>query len=257
MSSEDEDLLIHVSSRETAEALKQSNSISYIFEERLAQANKLVDQGNAHFKANESGQAHEMYLLASLHADFDLGQQWDMIPDHKSQIRKTKIRILLNIANNGLRMKSFDLVKRSCSLGLKLCRHENDTQSETVAKFLYRRGKALLEMESFEESLEDAKKAIEILPHDPAVREVYTLAHAGVKQDQASSIWKGKVNMFDETGAYPAVDLVLTNPDGSKVTVVTKADDSEGPAMSAEGREKEVSISDIICCRRRKPIKNA
>ncbi len=69
------------------DAVKKSGEKSFIFEERLSSANKLVDEGNARFKDNDHSSAHQLYLQAAYHIDFDLGQQFDMTEEHKKQIR--------------------------------------------------------------------------------------------------------------------------------------------------------------------------
>lgn len=256
MTSEDEDFLLFLCDNiaETAKAVtefaKAEGERSSIFEERLATANALVDEGNVEFKAGKCDVATLKYLAAAYQADFDFGQQWEMTTEHKSQIRKIKIRILLNTANNALKSDKFELAKRACTLGLKLSKAENDTTSETVAKFLYRKGKALAELNLFEEAMQDAKKALEIMPTDAAIREFYVAASTAAKKAKQDSMkmWKGK-DLLSESN-IPAVDLVLTDSDGEKINT------SSSPRRRQTAATAQPSFIDVvielICCKRKR-----
>lgn len=256
MTSEDEDFLLYLCDNiaETANAVtefaKAEGGRSSIFEERLAMANAFVDAGNVEFKAGKCDVATLKYLAAAYHADFDFGQQWEMTPEHKSQIRKMKIRILLNTANIALKNGKFELAKRACTLGLKLSKAQDDTSSETVAKFLYRKGKALVELESFEEAMQDAKKALEILPTDAAIREVYVAASTGAKNARQDSVkmWKGK-DLFSESN-IAAVDLVLSDSDGKRIN---KSFSPRKGQTTVTAQQSFIDVVfELLCCKRKR-----
>jgi hypothetical protein len=224
----------------------RSGERSFIFEERLAKANSLVDEGNAKFKANEFSGANQMYLSAACQVDFDLGQQFDMTEEHKKQIRSSKIRILLNLCNNSLKLKEFRHVRKSATLGLKLCAKES-SPPEIRAKFLYRRGRANLEDNNPTDAVEDLKEAVKLVPNDSAVRELYTIASQGSKKQHQDSdnVWKGK---FQEEESLPEVDLIITDNSGNPIYKTKK---EEKPRKAVQAPEA-ITLVDILCCRRRK-----
>jgi tetratricopeptide (TPR) repeat protein len=209
---------------------------SYVFEERLGTSGKLVELGNALFKAGDAEGAKVHYLAAGYHADFDAGQQWDMTSEHKEEIRLAKVRVLLNLANAGNKLSEYSLTKKACTLGLKL----NASRKDQAAKFLYRRARAMLETGCLKEAVSDAKMSLEILPNDAAVREVYVKASEGLKKLSAD-MWKGKANLFD----FPHVELVLT-------------DDKTAPFGKKQERMNDGSpknsMWETLCCKRKKKI---
>jgi len=230
---------------------KSTGDRSYVFEERLAKANCLVDEGNAKFKANENPVAHALYMSAAFHVDFDVGQQFDMTEDHKKQIRAVKIRVLLNLCNNSLKLKDFRQVRKSASLGLKLCAKES-SPPETRAKFLYRRGRANLEDNNPTDAVEDLREAVKLVPNDATVRELYNIANQGSKKQHADSdnVWKGKV--FPDEPALPEVDLTITDDSGNAI-FKSKMEKQKAKKLSpVTPVEAHASITDILCCRRRK-----
>ena len=238
-------------------AVKKSGEKSFIFEERLSSANKLVDEGNAKFKENDHSSAHQLYLQAAYHIDFDLGQQFDMTEEHKKQIRVSKIRILLNICNNSLKLPDFRLVRKSANLGLKLCSKES-SPPETRAKFLYRRGRANLQDNNPVDALEDLKEAVKLVPNDATVRELYNIAIQGSKKQHidADNVWKGK---FQDSGndssapPLPEVDLTITDNSGNPIYRSINKSKKKGQEMKGISEDSfSSSWTDIICCRRRR-----
>ena len=225
-----------------------SGERSYVFEERLAKANSLVDEGNAKFKANENPAAHALYMSAAFQVDFDMGQQFDMTEDHKKQIRAAKIRVLLNLCNNSLKLKDFRQVRKSASLGLKLCAKES-SPVETRAKFLYRRGRANLEDNNATDAVEDLKEAVKLVPNDATVRELYNIASQGSKKQHADSdnVWKGK--LFPDEPALPEIDLTITDNSGNPIY---KSKKEKSHKTIAPVPQPPPSIADILCCRRRR-----
>jgi hypothetical protein len=95
---------------------------SFVFEERIGRANSLVDSGNGLFKSGDHKEAQKHYLGAAHQVDFDFGQQFEMTEEHRKQVRSIKIRILLNVCNNLLKLQDYRGVRRSATLGLKLCK---------------------------------------------------------------------------------------------------------------------------------------
>lgn len=228
-----------------------SGERSYVFEERLAKANSLVDEGNAKFKANENAAAHALYMSAAFHVDFDLGQQFDMTEDHKKQIRLVKIRVLLNLCNNSLKLKEFRQVRKSATLGLKLCTKESSSP-ETRAKFLYRRGRANLEDNNATDAVEDLKEAVKLVPNDATVRELYNIASQGSRKQNADSdnVWKGK--LFADDSVLPEVDVTITDDKGNPIFQSEKKSAKKNSSTNPPAAQSEPSIIDILCCRRRR-----
>ena len=226
---------------------------SYVFEERIAKANELVDTGNQLFKDNDTLNAKKHYLAAAYHADFDFGQQVEFNAEHKVQIRSLMIRILLNLGNNSLKMKEFNVAKLCCSIGLDLCKTDPDCAKEILAKFFYRRARAEVELQQFDNAMADAKKAIEFMPSDPQIRETYNRAAEGGKRanEEAKNVWKGK-NLFGEIPSddnLPNVDLVLTDSAGKPIPERKRAR-SPLPVVVSNKSFLD-SIMELICCKRK------
>ena len=226
-----------------------SSERSYVFDERLAKAGDLIDAGNFAFKAGDHEQAHAMYLAAAYQADFDYGQQWDMTPEHKGQIRAVKIRVLLNVANNCLKRGDYPGAGRACTFGLALLSADPnvaDDPSGIEAKFLYRRARSQMGIENFTAASDDARAALALLPQDAAIREVRALAMAGVKQAKkvAADFWRGKDLFRDELGgSLPPVELLLT--DAPPARTAPKPKILHDPSWST-------SLAGLICCKRKR-----
>ena len=237
--------------------VKNDHPRSSIFEERLAKANSLIDKGNELFKNDASLEAKFFYLAAAYHADFDTSQQVDLTVDHKTQVRNVLIRVLLNIANNFLKLKEFNSARLACTIGLDLAKTDKNCPPETTAKFYYRRARAMTALKLYEEAAEDAKKAMELVPNDTAVREVYIHAYSEAKRAKAESdnIWKGK-HMFSDTPEevdLPYVELILTDNNGNPIESQT----NKGRASSfAVKRNDSVidTVYQLICCKRKSKV---
>jgi tetratricopeptide (TPR) repeat protein len=229
------------------------NQRSDIFEERIKKANELVDAGNELFKANDAANAKYHYLAAAYHGDFDFGQELEFTTEHKTQIRNLMIRILLNLANNSLKMKEYNVAKLSCSIGLDLGKTDPDCPKETLAKFFYRRARAEVELQQFEEAMADAKKAIEFMPSDPQIRETYNRAAEGAKKeiDQTKNVWKGK-NLFGDVPDdldLPKVELVLRDNAGNPIPERKRSHSDVKEKPSEKSMFKK--LLDLICCKRK------
>ena len=244
---DDSDFLLFLCERNEAKVKEVIAALSedrgFIFEERLARAGQLVDEGNALFKSADFKAANDAYLRAAHQVDFDFGQQWEMTPDHKGQIRAAKVRVLLNVANCGLKLAEFPATVRAASLGLRLCQIE----SETKAKFLYRRAKANAELGNWDLAVEDLQKALKIVPSDFNVRELLAASVKAARAAKASSyeLWKGRAGLFE--AAYPPVELILTNPDGTRIDAPAEQTSVTPPSLLQR-------ISDAICCKRKRKL---
>ena len=107
----------------------------------------------------------------------------------------------------------------------------------------------------YEEASEDAKKAMELVPDDIAIREVYAHAHAEARRAKTESenIWKGK-NLFDDTPEeLPYVELILTDKNGKRIKSKTK---SGHKSQLAVLRHESVwdAIVQLICCKRKSKV---
>ena len=241
----DHDGLLEYVFGDEAQAHVKDAKRSSVFEERLASSSDFVEKGNEMFKAGKTAEAKQFYIEAGFHADFDAGQQWDMTPEHKQLIRSAQIRVLLNLANTGNKLAEFELTKKACTLGLKLALKEpKDASKDCVAKFHYRRAKAMLETGCLKEAVSDAKLSLEILPNDAALRQVYSRASEGLKK-VSTDLWKGKSNLFD----FPPVDLTLTDKDGNPIPSTHAHDGEEN-----ESAQSHASLWDLLCCKRKKKL---
>jgi tetratricopeptide (TPR) repeat protein len=263
MSSEDADFLNYLCDTNSQSVIDWSQTNggerSFVFEERLSRANVLVDGGNGLFKAGNHSEAQKHYLAAAYQVDFDFGQQFEMTDEHRKQIRSIKVRILLNICNNLLKLKDYKGVRRAATLGLKL----NGTEKvDNVAKFLYRRGRANLEENNPTDAVEDLREAVKLVPSDATVRELFSIASAASKKQKsdADNVWKGKIAAQSDPLAevlgpiehFPKVDLIITDNDGNPIY---KSSDAVTPSLknlTATTHEKPVSFWDIICCKRKR-----
>jgi hypothetical protein len=227
---------------------------SSIFEERIAKATELINRGNDLFKENKTAEAKAHYLAAGYHADFDMAQQMDLLPEHKIQIRSVLIRILLNVSNNALKMKEFNFAKLACSIGLDLCKTDQNCPPDTIAKFHYRRARAQVDLRQYDEAVSDSRKAMELLPADSAVRDVFVKAsmEARKAKEEADAVWRTK-KMFgpsedEETNeSYPHVDLVLTDKEGKPILTSPPP----GRRMTSRIPESRKSLIELICCKRK------
>jgi len=235
-------------------------SRSFIFEERLSRANQLVDSGNNHFKSGENIEAQKHYLAAAYQVDFDFEQQFEMTEEHRQQIRSIKIRILLNLCNNLLKLKDVRTVRRCASLGLKLCKINGDEKPENIAKFLYRRGRANLEDNNATDAVEDLREATKIVPTDSNVRELFTIATLAMKKQKfdADNVWKGK--MSDPLSEFmapleqlPEIDLTITDKAGKAIYRSLSQPAKPATAASAPAtNQTRPSVWDVVCCKRKK-----
>ena len=227
---------------------------SSIFEERLAAATHLINQGNDLFKENKLLDAKMHYLAAGYHADFDAGQQWDLTTEHKSQIRAILIRILLNVANNALKMKEHNFANLACSIGIDLCKTDSSCPQDTVAKFHYRRARALLDLLKYDGAVADARKAMELMPTDSAVREVFLKASLGVRRakEESDAMWRAKNIFASPDGAdIPKVDLVLTDNDGKPIVSTSGRKQSSLATTGSVDKSLWASLMELICCKRK------
>lgn len=203
MSDEDFFILVSPDSQPTGELR------SCIFEERIAEANRHVENGNSFFKEKNFHSAETQYIEASYQADFDYAQQWDLTETHKNEIRTIKVRILLNVVNCSLRLEKFPHAIKCASAGLALCKLMNTEKSETAAKFFYRRAKANFSSTNYSTAIKDLKEALLIVPNDHSIR---TLLKSAIEEDRKSKkenmkIWENK-HIFDDMN-YPQIDLII------------------------------------------------
>lgn len=112
-----------------------------------------------------------------------------------------------------------------------------------------------MELKAYEESAVDAKKAMEILGSDPAVREVYLRASTEAKRAKLESenVWKGK-NLFSEEPieTFPEIDLVLTDEDGNRIEdpLTDMGSFKQTSTLDTEESLLQVVLS-LICCKRK------
>mmetsp|Transcript_92949 Transcript_92949/g.263068 ORF Transcript_92949/g.263068 Transcript_92949/m.263068 type:complete len:239 (-) Transcript_92949:9-725(-) len=165
---------------------------SDIFEYRLEAADKLREEGNELFKADEFEAARQRYYAAIWHLDFDIGQQWNMMDKHQLDLNTRKLKVVSNICAAYLKPKDWVNTKRAADIGLRHMEKAELTDNEAKAKFLYRKGVANLERGFSEDAYDALKKAESVSPGDRQVRQALREASQGQKADKqkAREVWK-------------------------------------------------------------------
>merc|ERR1712194_243256 len=105
-----------------------------------------------------------------------------------------------------LRQKDFGSVKSYADVGLKLssmAQLDEELSKATDAKLWYLKGQANSERGFSEDAVEAFKKAEELVPGDPAVRQALTSSAKTRREDQESAkeVWKQKLMTEDEVRA--------------------------------------------------------
>lgn len=168
---------------------------SDIFEYRLEKADKLREEGNEFFKADDFEQARQRYYAAIWHLDFDIGQQWNMMDKHQLDLNTRKLKVIGNVCAAFVRSKDWVNTKRAADIGLRHMEKSELTDAEAKAKFLYRKGIANLERGFSEDAYEALKKADSVSPGDKQVRQALREANQEQKKDKkkAKEAWKDKL----------------------------------------------------------------
>mmetsp|Transcript_37067 Transcript_37067/g.59691 ORF Transcript_37067/g.59691 Transcript_37067/m.59691 type:complete len:250 (+) Transcript_37067:103-852(+) len=173
---------------------------SDIFEYRLKEADVLREEGNELFKSGDYDGARQRYFAGIWQLDFDIGQQWNLMETHQLDLNTRKLKILSNICGAYLKGKDWVNTKRAADIGLRHMEKAALPDSESQAKFLYRKGIANLERGFAEEAFEALKKADFATPGDKQIRQA--LKEAGDLQkserEKAKEVWRAKLLTEDE-----------------------------------------------------------
>merc|ERR1719215_1012685 len=115
---------------------------SMIFEYRLEAAGSLREEGNTFFRQGDYETARQRYYAGIYHLDFDIGQQWNLMEKHQSDLNTRKLKMISNICGAYLKSRDWVKTKQSADVGLRHIQKSEMQDKEAEAKFYYRKGMA-------------------------------------------------------------------------------------------------------------------
>eukprot|EP01041_Mallomonas_annulata_P005525 gene5525-11134_t len=230
---------------------------SYIFEERIEEAERLKEQGNLAFHSGDLDGAIKLYEQSLYHSDFDEAQMnLELMDVHVQRVYSARDPVYLNIARLQLKREQPKQIIENVTKVLRV-----DTPKDRISKARYLLGRAYLLLRDYDRAVTElslcATSTCNNSETDPLVNKYLKIARSGVARERSeqTTTWGGiilKQKQEQQKQKQTEQQLSQSQTDGTKQLPLPLASESATTFLStsventSSNNNNNNSISHVI-----------